>query len=180
MRSRESATCVVRSTEVPDGMKISTANWFRSAIGINWNGLETKIQVPAITLTIPNAIVVFGQLKQKAITRSYTFCIDTKKLNFFLPEATASCCSLYIGSFISTYCRYGTRSSATSKDTNRIIVMPQGKSVRKSRNMPVTVSKNGKKVTDIARVAEKMALKNSVPARSVADIRSTPSDISST
>ncbi len=58
--------------------------------------------------------------------------------------------------------------------------MPQGKSVRKSRNMPVTVRRKGKKVTDMASVAEKMALKNSVPDRRVADIWSIPSDISST
>ncbi len=58
--------------------------------------------------------------------------------------------------------------------------MPHGKSVRKSRNIPVTVSRNGKNVMDIANVAEKIALKNSVPARRVADIWSIPSEISST
>ena len=46
--------------------------------------------------------------------------------------------------------------------------MPQGKSVRKSRNIPFIVIRNGKKVTEMARVAENIALKNSVPARSVA------------
>ncbi len=161
-------------------MVISTANWLRSAIGISWNGLDINIHEPTATHSTPDTIVTLGQLKHMAMTLSYNLCIETKKLNFFLPEATASCWSLYIGVFISAYCRYGTNNSATSKDTKRIIVIPHGKSVKKSRNMPVTVNRNGKNVIEMANVAEKIALKNSVPARNVADIWSTPSDINST
>ena len=40
--------------------------------------------------------------------------------------------------------------------------------MRKSRNIPLMVSRNGKKVTEMASVAENMALKNYVPALRVA------------
>ena len=50
-------------------------------------------------------------------------------------------------------------------DTNNIIVMAHGKSFMKSRNMPLSVIRNGKNVIDMAHVAENIALRNSTAER---------------
>ena len=80
-----------------------------------------------------------------------------------------------MGFLIMKNCRMGTTSCATNIDTKRIMKMAQGNHVRNSPTMPVSVMRNGKKVMEMASVAEIIDLKKWRAASIEACQRDTPS-----
>ena len=80
----------------------------------------------------------------------------SRKLRFFLfPLLFNPLC-------IKKYCIYGTKSTATNKEIPNIIVIAHGNDCRKSLYIPFVVMRKGKNVILMAKVADKIDLKNSL------------------
>ena len=156
MSAKLSATSAVRLTDVPVGVYISTANWLRSAAGISFCGTWPIITTPAAIDTTPRPTVTLGCAKQTSKSLLYDFWRKSRKENGLLPSAFVL---PSIGLRMNQNCMNGTSNVATKSETISTMVTPHGNMTMKSLNIPVSVMRNGKNVTVMARVAEKMDLK---------------------
>ncbi len=124
---------------------------------------------------MPMTSTVRGQLKHRSIILLYPFCNSIRNVVWCLvPLCTSPSLFNTLAGFISLYCISGTSISAMIREINRMMVIAQGKSSRKSCIIPVMVIRNGKNVIEIANVAAIIALKNSVALFNVAVFRSIP------
>ena len=82
-----------------------------------------------------------------------------------------------MGFLMKKYCRMGSSVWATTIEMNRTMVMAHGNHSRKSWPMPVMTSRNGKKVTEMHKVAVKMDFRKWTVASMEACQRDLPSAI---